>query len=310
LRLLEDGADVGSHAAFTDENGIKTEKGSANAVVGAYLSMLGFHVDAIAYLTSASPDNVVHITRLTARKYRIAVSFIDANGEVEEIGYPATPSSVAPPRPDTVAPPAPITSPPPVLHLPPKEIRAHAHPEWKPLKEDSREFKEIQESCSTFPAAQVSACWYQEREAYDWSVAHRAKFPQEKYPELSAKRIACWDVAKAGDALRFTRFKDCVSSTSTGCVQERIIPQQSGFGWIRGQPDLSGTPLWKLSQGSIVTYCGHSSYDKRKPPIEWYWISFESVQEPWKHEGWISSRILQPMDATQSPPRSQASRPP
>lgn len=58
LRILGDGADVGSHAAFIDDNGVKKEKGSANAVVGAYLSMLGLRIDAIAYLTSASPNNV------------------------------------------------------------------------------------------------------------------------------------------------------------------------------------------------------------------------------------------------------------
>jgi hypothetical protein len=84
LRLLADGADVGSHAAFIDDNGIKTEKGSENAVVGAYLSMLGLGIDAIAYLTSASPENVIHITRLTARKYGIAASFVYNNGDVEE----------------------------------------------------------------------------------------------------------------------------------------------------------------------------------------------------------------------------------
>src|SRR5437660_10813088 len=71
----------------------------------------------------------------------------------------------------------------------------------------SREFREIQESCSTLPAAQVSECWYQEREAYDWSVANRRKFPKGKYPELNAKRISCWDVAKPGDVLRFTRYR-------------------------------------------------------------------------------------------------------
>jgi TPR repeat protein len=77
------------------------------------------------------------------------------------------------------------------------------------------------------------------------------------------------------------------------CVQERIIPRHVDFGWIRGQPDLNGKPLWKLGPGSIVTYCGYSARDNRNPPIEWHWVSFESVQEPWNHEGWISSHILE-----------------
>src|ERR1700730_7394316 len=77
------------------------------------------------------------------------------------------------------------------------------------------------------------------------------------------------------------------------CVQERIIPRHVDFGWIRGQPDLNGKPLWKLGPDSIVTYCGYSARDNRNPPIEWHWVSFESVQEPWNHEGWISSHILE-----------------
>jgi hypothetical protein len=56
LRLLDD---VGSHAAFIDDNGMKTEKGSGNAVVRAYLS-IGLHIDAIAYLTSASHKRGSH----------------------------------------------------------------------------------------------------------------------------------------------------------------------------------------------------------------------------------------------------------
>ena len=76
----------------------------------------------------------------------------------------------------------------------------------------SREFDEIQDLCSTLPSAQVSECLYQEREAYDWAVANRIEFPKEKYPELSAKRISCWDVAVVGAVLRFTRYKNCVSA--------------------------------------------------------------------------------------------------
>src|ERR1700730_2750672 len=77
------------------------------------------------------------------------------------------------------------------------------------------------------------------------------------------------------------------------CVQERIIPRHVDFGWIRGQPDLNGKPLWKLGPGSIVTYCGYSAQDNRNPRIEWHWVSVESVQEPWNHEGWSSSHILE-----------------
>jgi len=112
----------------------------------------------------------------------------------------------------------------PVLQVPPRAIRQRSHPEWKALEQDSREFREIQDSCSTLPAAQVSACWYQEREAYDWSVDHRTKFPKEKYPELSAKRVACWDVAQQGDLLRFTEFENCVKGPTFAAKPPRKEP--------------------------------------------------------------------------------------
>jgi len=136
----------------------------------------------------------------------------------QKLGLPPAAENSAPAAPAPAAPaqapasvPAYVPST-PVLHIPPRAIRERSHPEWKPLAPNSREFREIQESCSTLPAAQVSECWYQEREAYDWSVAQRTKFPKEKYPESNAKRVACWNVAKSGDVLRFTKFKNCVSS--------------------------------------------------------------------------------------------------
>jgi hypothetical protein len=73
-------------------------------------------------------------------------------------------------------------------------------------------------------------------------------------------------------------------ATHAECVKERIVPHHDDFGWVRGQPDVNGKPLWKLSQGSIVIYCGYSARDNRKPPIEWHWVSLELVQEPWKHQ--------------------------
>jgi hypothetical protein len=62
----------------------------------------------------------------------------------------------------------------PVLHVPPKEIRAHAHPEWKPLKEDSREFREIQQSCSNLPRCSSKAV----RDMYAQLVRWNARISQ------------------------------------------------------------------------------------------------------------------------------------
>lgn len=102
----------------------------------------------------------------------------------------------------------------PQLHAISEPIRQRLQPKWKPLSKNSREFREIQRSCSTLSAERVSECQSQEREAYEWSVNQRSTFPKQQYPERSAKRVACWDTAKAGDVLRFTRYKNCVSSST------------------------------------------------------------------------------------------------
>ncbi|WP_156964597.1 hypothetical protein [Methylocapsa aurea] len=74
------------------------------------------------------------------------------------------------------------------------------------------------------------------------------------------------------------------------CTQE-MVGTDSGFGYIRGTPDRSGEQLWKLSTGSVVDWCGRNSTDDEG--ITWHWVTFKSQEEPWAHNGWISSRILQ-----------------
>ena len=45
------------------------------------------------------------------------------------------------------------------------------------------------------------------------------------------------------------------------------------FAWVRGQPNLEGEPLWKLTSGTTMIWCGNASTDRRA--IDWYWIEFE-----------------------------------
>jgi len=79
----------------------------------------------------------------------------------------------------------------------------------------------------------------------------------------------------------------------------RAVGDEVNFAWIRGQPNLQGTPLWKLTSGTVM-----------------YWIEFKSTQEPWPHGGWISSRIIAPEAVAQSntpptaPAQSQQPAPP
>ena len=71
-----------------------------------------------------------------------------------------------------------------------------------------------------------------------------------------------------------------------------VVGDEVNLAWIRGQPNLQGTPLWKLTSGTVMVWCGNASTDRSG--IDWYWIEFKSTQEPWPHGGWISSRIITP----------------
>ena len=121
---------------------------------------------------------------------------------------PASPNPTpTPARADIPATPDIATTPEPHAHAQSGPTRISIQ-NGKPLAGNSREFKEIRQNrVQTLSAEAVSECWSHEREAYDWSVNQRSKFPKQQYPERSAKRVACWDTAKAGDVFRFTRYK-------------------------------------------------------------------------------------------------------
>lgn len=95
---------------------------------------------------------------------------------------------------------------------------------------------------------------------------------------------------------------------SASCVKEQVANDHNA--WVRSAPRLSGNPLWKLTPGSEVIYCGRHADDNRRDRITWHWVSFKSDQEPWNHEGWMSSRILEsanvavPQSNTPSAPQS------
>lgn len=76
------------------------------------------------------------------------------------------------------------------------------------------------------------------------------------------------------------------------CIREQVANDHNA--WVRGAPSLFGNPLWKVAAGTAVIFCGRKTSDNRKDLIVWHWISFKSNQEPWDHDGWMSSRILEP----------------
>ena len=71
-RAIGEQAHVGLHAAYLRRNGVSVETGAANALIGAYLSRLGFDDRAIVYLTSAAPDAMTWILPGDRQRYGIA----------------------------------------------------------------------------------------------------------------------------------------------------------------------------------------------------------------------------------------------
>lgn len=71
-RLL--GGAIGFHAAYRDDKGAPQESGAANALVGNYLTLLGFPSRAILFATAAPPDKVLWLTQ--ANKDAAGIDFI------------------------------------------------------------------------------------------------------------------------------------------------------------------------------------------------------------------------------------------
>lgn len=65
-RLMEAGARIGFHAAYTVRAGRARESGAANALIGAYLSRLGLSDQTILYVSQAAPENMTWLTPAAA----------------------------------------------------------------------------------------------------------------------------------------------------------------------------------------------------------------------------------------------------
>jgi hypothetical protein len=75
-RFMQSTALIGFHAAFLIENGIVTETGAGNALVGAYLSRLGLSDAAILYIEKAHPDQINWLTKKDAAEVGIEVAIL------------------------------------------------------------------------------------------------------------------------------------------------------------------------------------------------------------------------------------------
>jgi hypothetical protein len=91
-RAVFENSTVGFHSAYIEKDGKAViEVGSGNAVVGAYLSRLGFNYDFIGYATSAKPDDMDMFNSEKAKKYNVSVTVFNKKfSEPTQSSWPAT----------------------------------------------------------------------------------------------------------------------------------------------------------------------------------------------------------------------------
>lgn len=81
LRFLAPSAMIGFHAAFTeDPEGEKRESGMANAMIGMYLSELGFGLSTVVFTTSAGPNDVNWLNANQAMQAGISHFLLEEDG--------------------------------------------------------------------------------------------------------------------------------------------------------------------------------------------------------------------------------------
>jgi hypothetical protein len=68
---------IGFHAASVIENGGARERGVGNAMIGAYLTILGLPLPAAIYITKSPPDESTWLNVNEARQVGIDVSLLD-----------------------------------------------------------------------------------------------------------------------------------------------------------------------------------------------------------------------------------------
>jgi hypothetical protein len=127
-RFVQATSQVGFHAAYVQHGRKKTESGVANAVIGAYLNMLGLSIEAIVYIEKAHPDQITWLTTQDANRLGLEVTLLPSEKD-EPAAPPRTASSEPAPRPRIRHDPS--------LLLP--DLSAPAGPE-KPIEDRARRF--------------------------------------------------------------------------------------------------------------------------------------------------------------------------
>lgn len=106
-RVVFEGGQVGFHASYLDTDGTKLETGVGNALVGHYLSQLGFGEKTVVFATLAPPDKILWLNDKTASMSGIEFTAIPGD-EKRSTPQVAERQSAPPIIKVTVAPPPPV----------------------------------------------------------------------------------------------------------------------------------------------------------------------------------------------------------
>lgn len=114
IREMQAHALLGAHAVYvTGTDGVSRETGQGNAMVGAYLTKLGYSYQTVAAMTSAAPGDMTWLNPAEARQIGLGVLTVDQNANIVVYADGSVPGA---PAPQVATPPASST---PVAALPP-----------------------------------------------------------------------------------------------------------------------------------------------------------------------------------------------
>ena len=80
------------------------------------------------------------------------------------------------------------------------------------------------------------------------------------------------------------------------CSLESVV-SRDGWAQVRRQPNLDGTPLWRLTNGSTLAWCGAGTRDA--DGRLWHFVRFVTGDESWQHSGWVSAGLLTQVDESE-----------
>lgn len=82
-RMIFEGGEVGFHAAYLDTDGTKLETGVGNALVGHYLSQMGYGERTVMFATMAPPEKILWLTEDSAFASGIQFESLPSDGSAQ-----------------------------------------------------------------------------------------------------------------------------------------------------------------------------------------------------------------------------------